>query len=314
MKKNPQIVEIIQKHNVLFLTWIINNICTNKCSYCPPNLHTGTNHNYDWEHAERFARHLIEKYPRINLALSGGEPTLSPFLKDLVSMFSNAGNSIGMTTNGARTVRYYEEISKYMSYMVFSHHPSFADPLLIDKALAAAQNTIVTVSVMFDSRYFDETLEFFEKGKSANLNISIQPVRIHDWTGVKNTAGRDYTEEQLSILTNLQPHHAPNPVKPKNPPLTGGLLKYHTGKIENFHAQTLINNHQTNFLGWDCKIGLESFYVAYDGTVRTGNCISSKKIGEIQDFDNIQWPTKSFICPQTFCHCTTDVYVSKRKI
>jgi hypothetical protein len=228
-------------------------------------------------------------------------------------MFSDAGNSVGMTTNGARTVRYYEEISKYMTYIVFSHHPSFADPLLLDKAIAASKNSIVTISVMFDSRYFAESLEFFEKIRSMKLNLSVQPVRINDWTGVANTAGRDYTEEQLTILTNLFPQHAVVHPTPKNPPITGGIAKYSDGSTKHVQAQVLINNYETNFLGWDCNIGIESFYVGFDGTIKTGNCMSAKRIGKIQDFDKIDWPTKSFICPQTFCHCTTDVYVSKRK-
>jgi 2-iminoacetate synthase ThiH len=54
LKKLASIIEIKQQVPAMYLTWVINNICTNACSYCHPNLHTGTNHNYDWSHAEEF--------------------------------------------------------------------------------------------------------------------------------------------------------------------------------------------------------------------------------------------------------------------
>ena len=58
-----RIIQVIQPDTApLHLTWIINNICTNACSYCPENLHNGSNHNYDWENARKFFKLLFEKY------------------------------------------------------------------------------------------------------------------------------------------------------------------------------------------------------------------------------------------------------------
>jgi hypothetical protein len=75
-----QIIEIKQKVPAMYLTWVMNNICTNACSYCHPNLHTGTNHNYDWDNAEKFINivlgnceisirlidHFVTKYSKFN--------------------------------------------------------------------------------------------------------------------------------------------------------------------------------------------------------------------------------------------------------
>lgn len=310
-----QLIEIIPKFDVFTLTWVVNNICTNQCSYCPSILHAGTNHHYSWEHAEKFARFLIDKYPKIHLALSGGEPTLSPFLMNLVAMFSDAGHAVGMTTNGARTVRYYEEISQHMTYIVFSHHPSFADPQLVDKALAACDRSIVTVSIMFDSRYFDQCLNLYNDLRFKHPKISVMPVKLQDWTGPRNALGREYTEAQLDILNSLTRATATQRVVPKNPTLTGARALYSNGEQKLLHAQELINNNQTHFLGWDCRIGLECLFVQFDGIIKTANCRSAAVIGRIQEFDSIQWPTESFICPQTtLCHCVTDVQISKKKL
>lgn len=305
-----EIIEIKQKVPAMYLTWIINNICTNACSYCPANLHEGTNHNYNWEDAEKFIKLVLEKYPKIHLAISGGEPTLSPWFKDLVKQFSDAGHPVGITTNGARTVRYFDDVAQYLSYVVMSYHPSFIDPELEEKALACANHTITTVSVMMDSRYFDQSLEMFYR-LCKHDNISVEHVRIQSWRASTHE-GSDYTLEQIAIMNSLKRHDAKKLVRPKNPGLTGAVAFYNDGTNSELIAQKIINENNTNFQGWNCDIGLESLYVKWDGLVRRGNCISSPVIGKIQDVDNILWPLDSFRCPQNFCNCTTDVYVSKR--
>jgi organic radical activating enzyme len=306
-----KIIEIKQNGPALYLTWVINNICTNQCSYCPSNLHDGKNHHYDWEHARRFTEFLLNKYPKIHLAISGGEPTVSPWFKDLVKMYSDAGNPVGVTTNGARTVRYYDDVSQYLSYVVMSYHPSFEDPDLLEKAVACSNHTFTTVSVMFDSRYFDRSLEIYHKIANEYPSLGVEAIRINDW-GVGHTLGRDYTDEQNEILNSLKTVSAKTHVFPKNQGYIGATALYDDGVWEMLNAQDLINAGESKFKGWECNIGLESLFVHFNGKIQLGNCISSTVIGEIQNFDSIQWPTSPFICPQNFCNCTTDVYVSKK--
>ena len=308
-----KIIKIEQTTPAFFLTWVINNICTNQCSYCPYDLHNGSNQHYGWHEAERMARYLIYTQPRISLAISGGEPTLSPWLKDLVQLFSDAGHPVGMTTNGARTVRYFEDLAPLMSYVVMSYHPSFEDLELIEKAEACARHTHTTVSIMMDSRHFEKSLSLYEKIKHSHPSLSIQPIRIMNW-GVRSTLGRDYTPEQEQILERLTRVDATQVVHPKNPGISGATAHYDNGIEQELQAQQLINDQQTNFQGWDCDIGLNSLYIRYDGVIRLANCVGSDVIGKLQDFNAIKWPTTPFICPQTFCNCTTDVYISKRQV
>jgi organic radical activating enzyme len=82
-----RLIKVKQQTNTMLLTWIINNICNNHCAYCPPILHTGKNHHYEWEKAKEFLYRLFSHYPRIHCSISGGEPTLSPFFKELVEIF-----------------------------------------------------------------------------------------------------------------------------------------------------------------------------------------------------------------------------------
>ena len=124
---NP-IVKIQAKFpDTLQLTWILNNICTNKCSYCIPELYAGKNHHYEWDNAKIFVELLLEKYKNIHCNISGGEPTMSPFMIELAKKFYDNGHTAGITSNGVRTVKYFTKLSKYLNYIVFSYHPEYGD-------------------------------------------------------------------------------------------------------------------------------------------------------------------------------------------
>jgi len=307
-----KIIEIKQSVSALYLTWTINNICTNKCSYCPSNLHNGTNHHYNWEHAKKFIDIILKKYSKIHLAISGGEPTLSPWFRDVIKTFSDAGHPVGVTTNGVRSIPYYEDIAQYMSSIVLSYHPSFPDPEFEEKALACAKITHTAVSVMMDSRHFDHSLEMFYR-LCKHDNLLVEHVKIQPWEGASHEGG-DYTSEQIEIMNSLSRHNATKAVAPKNRGHIGGVAFYEDGTNSRFNAQKLINDDNTNFEGWECNVGLESLFIKYDGHIKRGNCITSPFIGKLQEADLISWPDSAWICRQSFCNCTTDVYVSKRKM
>lgn len=314
MNTQKEITEIKQKYNALYLTWVINNICPNKCSYCPPILHEGANHHYDWEAAKSFSQHLIDKYPKIHLAIAGGEPTMSPFFTNLVDMFYQAGHPVGVTTNGARTVRYYEEIASKLSYVVLSYHYAFKDPDFLEKALVCGEKTKSTVHVMMDSRYFDKCLEMFYKFAEYDT-LMVEAVRINEW--IKgDTSGRDYTDKQLDILTSL-PSIPPKIDNSTRKVLTAASFHYNDNSFTDWgSAQLLMNEGKNRFLGWRCNIGIESLFVHFHGNIQRGNCSVGNPvfIGNVNDFNNINWPSAPVICTQVECQCSTDIYVSKKKI
>lgn len=306
------IIAIKQQPSALYLTWVLNNICTNHCAYCPADLHQGQNHHYEWSHAESFSQYIIDRHPRIQLAISGGEPTLSPWFADLVKMYSLAGHPVGVTTNGARSIRYFEEIAPYLSYVVMSFHPSYEDPEFLAKALACARSTHTTVSVMMDSRYFDRALDMFNQ-LSQHPELGVNHVRIQDWRA-RTYTGSEYTPEQHLFMDSMPRVHRRRSPQVRNPSVMGARTFDASGLSKALDAQQLINQKATDFSGWSCSIGLESLFVRYDGGIRSGNCHSAPELGRIQDLASIKWPTEPIICPQNYCDCATDVYVSKQRI
>lgn len=309
-----KVIAIKQKHQALQLTWVINNICTNACSYCPSGLHDGKNHHYDWENARRFVTMLMDKYPLMNLSVAGGEPTVSPFLPELVKMFYDRKNTITITTNGARSARYYTDLSKYVNSFSFSWHPSFEDPNFLEKALAAAKNSLVNVRVMMDTRYWDHAVAFYTS-LLKEKKVSVEPVRLQDW-GTGTTLGRDYTTEQLEWFNHNHRRPAGLLTHLKHGGLYIGANYYYAdGKVDKSGSDpiNLINRQENDFRGWMCNIGLESLFVHWDGDIQRANCRQGNPriIGNINNPELIQWPTAPEVCVQHECHCATDVAITK---
>jgi organic radical activating enzyme len=320
-----KLIAITQDPKVMQLTWVINNICTNACSYCPKGLHDGKNHHYEWSNAKKFVNELMERHKKINISIAGGEPTLSPHLPELVKLFHDKGHTVTVTTNGARSPRYYEEISPYINGISFSFHPSFEDTNFKEKVRAANKYSNTSVRVMMDTRYWDRCVEIYQYYVK-QADVSVESVRLQDW-GVGQTLGREYTTEQDQwILDN--PHISKNidintvikfikRIKFKLPVLMGCKYHWDDGTISQQNSIDIINSGLNDFRGWSCDIGLESLFVHYEGDIQRANCrqgTPNRIIGNINKPELIQWPTEPEICVQKECHCSTDIIISKKKI
>jgi len=312
---DKKVIQIRQSKNIMQLTWVINNICTNQCDYCPPSLHAGTNHHYDWEKAKSFINRLINRYKSIHCSISGGEPTLSPFFRELVKIFYDSGNSVGITSNGVRSVSYWDEIAPYLSYICFSYHPQFEDKFLLDKAIKASNHTHIAIRVMMDNRYWDQCVERFNEYMNCPF-IKVEPVRILSEMAGK-VIGNNYTDEQEEWFKNnvgksasIYKYLTNNP-KYKNK--SGHSEFYYDDGTMDHHGDTnvLINAEQNDFRGWACNIGLESLFISFEGWVKKGNCFQGGDLFHINEHEKNELPVTAEICVQHICHCGTDVLISK---
>jgi len=310
-----RLIQIRQHRPTLQLSWILNNICTNHCDYCPPSLHSGTNHHYEWEHAKSFTTRLLGRYQKIHVSISGGEPTLSPHFPELVDMFHSNGHTVGITSNGARSVSWWRDMSPRLSYICFSYHPSYHDSEFLEKVLAAAEHTQCTVRVMMDARYWDKSLEFFNLC-STYKNIRTEAVRLLHELANRHHSACDYTPEQDQWITEAQPTNITDPVFKKNlrwqSADLGSSFYYDDGSMDLWgDTNSLINSHQTDFRGWSCNIGLESLFIFWDGNVKKGNCHQGGVLFNLRDHEQHQLPHAAELCFQPICHCGTDILISK---
>jgi len=310
-----QIISIKRKSNVCQLTWILNNICTNHCDYCPPTLHSGTNHHYDWVIAKNFVDRLMNRYSQIHCTISGGEPTLSPHFPELVKMFHDRGHTVGITSNGARTVRYWEEVAPLLSYICFSYHPSFHDKEFLDKAIAAAKHTQVTVRVMMDSRHWARSVEMFNECYN-NPVLCVEAVKILAETSMRSGVGEDYSTEQLEWISSQRLKFSTLRQYKDNPNWKQAEIDavgyYDDGSVDSsIDTNYLVSTGQTDFRGWACNIGLESLFVHWDGFVKKGNCMQGGNLFHLNDHEQHELPSTGEICLQNLCSCGTDVLITK---
>jgi MoaA/NifB/PqqE/SkfB family radical SAM enzyme len=296
----------------MHLTWMINNICQNSCSYCPSDLHDGKNHYYEWEDAKRFFEMLFERYPKIHCSVSGGEPSMSPFFKDICKTFHEAGHTIGLTSNAAKSPEYWSELTEYLNYVCFSWHPEFPDPKFAEKAIAAGSKKPTVVRIMMHPAYWDKCVEAYNNFYKIE-EIITEPVKIIDYNNI-DPASYQYTSEQLEWFNhntgnqrNLM-HIDQNLPHPKI-----WATYYFNDGAEQFkaNASDYVNQGMTNFNTYTCEVGLKSLFVRPNGTIYLGNCLVNGKIGNITKPDKIMWPTEPVKCNLDICSCSSDVNINK---
>ncbi len=314
MQYNNKIIRVQQQDNELMhLTWMINNICPNRCSYCPSDLHNGKNHHYDWENAKKFFEILFQRYPKIHCSVSGGEPSVSPFFKDIVKIFYKNNHTVGVTTNAAKPTSYWEEISQYLSYVCFSYHPEFPDKNFIEKVSATSKNTFVTARVMMHPAHWDHCVEIF-KELSKIETIFVEPVRIFYWHGGSDMSASNYSLEQIEWFKQSATENRKQLLHLTNvkvPDITSIFYFDNNEKISSPNTVDLINAGLTNFSGYKCEVGIKELFINQEGYVYLGNCMIGGPVGNINDPDNIEWPVSPVTCNKNLCHCTTSVNINK---
>ena len=300
------------------MTWFINNICTNHCDYCPPVLHNGKNHNYDWAHARSFLTRLMDRHEKINCILLGGEPTVSPFLNEAIDMLHSKGHTVSLTSNGVRSVEYWKTIAPKVNNVSISYHPSYGIENFFEKVEAISEFTQVGVRVMFDCRHWDTAMEFYNQCLTIPY-LRVEAVRVLSEIAGGHTIGSNYTSDQLAWLSTATSRNRPQvafDLKKRNPIwkqlYMGSTFHYDDGSSNQYgDANHLISSGQSFFTGWACSIGLESLYINYDGQVRKGNCRQGGNLFHIDNHVNHQLPSDGEICVMDRCTCPTDIVVSK---
>ena len=315
MTTDPKILRVVQhQQDLVHITWMINNICQNKCTYCVPELNSGKGHHYKWEDASKFVDLLFEKYSLMHFSVTGGEPSLCSFFPDLVKKITDTDkHTIGLTTNGYASVDYWKKISQSVSYICFSYHPEYPTEEFLEKVLYSAMNTVVTVRVMMHPRYWEHSLKVYEDIKDLP-SIFVEPVRVVDW-GQKDRSIFVYNEEQLEWFARKETSQkggfdAPEANFSKFVDLRSDFVMSN-GDVKGANALDFVNSGETNFKGYVCEVGLKSLFVEHTGDIFLGNCCIGGVQGNLNDPDNIKWPTKRVICTKSICHCASDICLNK---
>lgn len=306
--EQKKLVLIKDRLKTFQLTWCINNICTNHCYYCPSYLNTGKNHHYDWSDAERFAHALLERHPKINVAITGGEPTVSPWLKDLSNLFLSRGHTVGLTSNGVRKGSYWDDCP--LSYICLSYHAAYDDGSWVERAVdTQIRIGSTTARIMMDPLRWEQSLKTFWHVHDSTV-LGVEAVKIVDWGAASQQA--IYTQEQLETLRML-PSRPPITNRSNNVQVSTAVYSDYSEEFaDGLWANKLAASAQNKFTDWSCDIGLSSLFVQFEGSIRRGNCPEGDYFARIQD-QTYPFPTEPVTCRQSECQCTTDILIEKRR-
>lgn len=240
------------------------------------------------------------------LDMMGGEPTLWPGFQDFCKQIvktSNMKTSIQFTSNGSRTVRYWETFDAPIDTLGFSFHPEFATEehyFKILKTLHTRYN--VKVFLMLPPGKIDRIRKFFLDISESSLEVDVAIKLIKD----NNNGGLipGYTDEYFEFATNRLWRSKKEIIDTSYPLLNG----------QKFIPQNLINTTQDVFTGWACNIGIDRLSIEPNGDVYGSTCYITKPYGNIYDIENVVLPTSPIICTKKYCGCGSDIAISKEKL
>lgn len=331
---NKKIVKIIniQEPNVLDIRFWPTDICNYDCSYCFPGSKDGVyRYPKNIDTVIRNFRKLFDVYNEkfhkdtfhINL-VGGGEPTLWPHFEQFCKEIKEQHNvKIQVTTNGSRSLRWWEENCHYLDKAVLSCHHEFVD---IDHYIEVAnllyrKNVIINSLMLMDAQHWEKCTSLVDK-----MMTSEEPWII-EVKSVVDSPGRDigsYNEEQLKYVRHALKRIPPSEwVLPRIDSfgVHKSIALFDDDTSMACRAESHINNKWNNFYNWKCNVSIENLVISYDGSV-TGSCqeklfkdcnlnIFSENFES--EFDRESFNLSTIRCPKVSCSCQPDTHITKSK-
>ena len=332
------------------ISWDLGNPCTYACSYCPASNHDGSIPWPTLEHAINVVKTITDHYKGMGRNLSwcflGGEVIVwKNFLKflELIKEYDEDAY-IQVVTNGKRTVNWWNRAKYFLDSIAFTVHIEYVDPYELREVVNEVYDEIDSLSMqvpVIPSRW-EDTMKVVDVLKEANGYNHIHLKFLYNYhlpgasagtTGLnpedrlgyvqikdgKITTER-YTQEQIEIIntTEYKKNKRLKDGWQKYKPLyKGGLCiwKYNNKTFQKTVAWHQLIGYKVNrWKGWRCYAGIETLGLDKYGHVELARC-RVKRIGNWKTgLKDIEWPTKTLICPIDYCGCAADITTTKVKI
>jgi len=297
------------------LSFILGTGCNFSCNYCPSFLHSGdfaqgrkSGFPSDEEiflFIDKIEDIVKEKNLVLQVQFGGGEPLLHPLLPKIINRLKEITSYIGITTNGSRSVKWWENIFPLYNVSISLHHEFTNIEKINELGLHIIDNN--KSSLMFnlscDPLYWKESISLYEK-LDDRLKSFVSP-KVLNQLGTSNKENFVYTKEQKEKIKQMdrQMQMSPAPF----PPPSDRYIHFNDATREKFSLAKITINNWNQFKGWDCNVGSECLNVDFKGDVFAGVC-KSMKLGTLTDFELY---TESISCPFNYCVCPGDIRSSK---
>jgi molybdenum cofactor biosynthesis enzyme MoaA len=309
-----QLIRIENPNNTFYIYWILTDFCNQHCSYCPKNLNSG---NFALgnspgfptiDQIDQFIDSAIEiaktKDKKIELTISGGEPTTHPYLPNIISKFKPHG-TVEIITNGTRGLSWWKELPSLPDRVVLSLHTEYYDSKKLrisDLANFLVDSGVdIRFNLMCDPSRWD-IVKTIVGDIDSKFRSLILPKVLQDQDNRQDRPMLEYTDEQLSYIKQFRHNvHWKDCLSTR--------LEFDDGSKHNINIPILQANGLDKFFGWRCVAGSDAISVLPNGRVQAGIC-SVHTLGTLSSFKLLNKPT---ICLKPTCTCPADIILNKYK-
>jgi MoaA/NifB/PqqE/SkfB family radical SAM enzyme len=279
------------------IEWNLGKRCNLNCTYCPAEIHDNVSPHTDIKILENTVD-ILKTIPNVRISLTGGEPCVHPKIENLLCYMRPNIKWINITSNATRTAHFYKDLP--VDHLIFSLHfedTKWKNRLTTILEFDELNNDKIpfSVHVMAHHNYMnqvaDATLNLLHK----NIPYVIRRIRWsekHDWFD-----DLKYDQKDLDWI-----------ISHKSTAKENTLID----KKELVHANELIKEHRNQFKGWNCRVGIESLMINWNGEVYRATCRVGGSLGNVYT-GTFNKPTENVICSRNWCTCSADVNVTKWK-
>jgi MoaA/NifB/PqqE/SkfB family radical SAM enzyme len=280
-------------NETLIIDWNFGNECALKCSYCHVELHDGAN---PFPPADKFCPafdHLIDQtraFSRVNLELSGGEPTQSQSLQHII--LSNADDRIKfkINSNAQAPVEWWQKIA----YKIYNSTLTYHSATDFDHFLTVANTLKEFVQPKIHIPLTPDTwnLKPYRQLKDLGYDVHLQLLYSNFTRG--NDTYLKYTEDQWNEYYTEQ-----------------GIDIHNTAQVETTIEFKRVN-HLNNYYGHLCWAGYNQIIIDNFGDVYRGWCKAGNSLGNVFRHD-VLLDKQPAPCPKTQCKNGFDLQARKSK-
>jgi len=318
----PNLISITpEKDPYVSITWQVNNLCNYRCSYCNEGNWNGKHTN---EHgldillsnlSDVISYYKSRNYVNFKVFYSGGEPTLWKNLIPVSEFFKERlGDNVtlGINTNLSRKIGWWKNYYNLFDDVVASYHPEFANKnnyFEIAEFLQDKINYLCLRMMMLEEKFEDMVSLGNEiKEKLKNYNLEWVPLLKEMSIGA---VPWEYKDPKITEFLNKNNFETKITVKKPNIKLSfASIENYDDGSKKLLNSNRLVAENRNFFKGWKCKVN-ESIFISPSGTMRAASCGQGPILGNI--FHKFEINSESIICQKDYCHCGTDILITKEK-
>jgi organic radical activating enzyme len=212
--------------------WNLGKRCNYDCSYCPSEIHDNTSPHTNIEILKATVDKLVSLGKSIRLSFTGGEPTVHPDFRELVTYCKFKGiRWISVTTNGTLPFEFYASLP--VDQYVFSIHLEYDWQRVyntMDKVVDATKIKVIA-QIMCHQDYMNSAVTVFARCLQAKIPATLRRIR---WTQGDHDLFDDmrYHPDYLNWIKQQESTVQPNT-----------LLFYKDKAMEQRHANDIIKLH-----------------------------------------------------------------------